>query len=96
MLNAARRLALRGDWRALAAKISNAPHADDPARAQFEQEVRALMQALVDIDAFHPGAAVAQAHAKIRAHIAFMSRDRAMDGEVRAICELVAQGGLTA
>ena len=96
MLNAARRLALRGDWRALAAKISNAPHADDPAHAQFEQEVRALMQALVDIDAFHPGAAVAQAHAKIRAHIAFMSRDRAMDGEVRAICELVAQGGLTA
>ena len=96
MLDAARRLAVRGDWRALAAKVANAPHRDDPARAQFEDEVRALMQALVEVEAFRPGAAVARAHAKIRALIPFMSRDRAMDGEVRAICELVARDGLSA
>ena len=95
MLDAARRLAVRGDWRTLAAKVANAPHRDDPARAQFEDEVRALMQALVEVEAFRPGTAVARAHAKIRALIPFMSRDRAMDGEVRAICELVANDGLT-
>jgi histidine ammonia-lyase len=33
---------------------------------------------------------VKQAHAKIREHIAFMARDRAMDGDVNVACELVA------
>ncbi len=36
MLNAARRLAARGDWRVLAGKIANAPDAKHPSRAQFE------------------------------------------------------------
>lgn len=94
MLNAARRLAQRGDWHALAAKIAHAPDASHPARAQFEEEVRALAASLAEAPDFHAGAAVRRAHAKIRERIAFMSRDRAMDGEVRTMCELVASGAL--
>lgn len=95
MLNAARRLAQRGDWRVLAAKIANAPDASHPSRAQFEREAEALTQALAGAEDFHAGPAVASAHAKIREGIAFMSRDRAMDADVRAVCELVAAGTLT-
>ncbi|MEO6687620.1 MAG: aromatic amino acid lyase, partial [Dokdonella sp.] len=94
MLNAARRLAQRGDWRALASKITNAPDASHPSRAQFENEVQALAKSLAEAGDFHAGAVVARAHAKIRERIAFMSRDRAMDGEVRAMCELVENGAL--
>jgi histidine ammonia-lyase len=96
MLNAARRLARRGDWRALAGKIANAPDANHPSRAQFEAEVQALTQALAQAPDFHAATAVSAAHAKIRARIAFMTRDRAMDGDVRAICELIASGALLA
>jgi histidine ammonia-lyase len=95
MLNAARRLAQRGDWRALAAKIANAPEAGHPARAQFEAEVQALAKSLSEAADFHAGAAVRRAHAKIRERIAFMERDRAMDADVRTICELVAAGALS-
>ncbi len=94
MLNAARRLAERGDWRELAAKIANAPEANHPSRAQFESEVQALAAALAGARDFHAGEAVAKAHATIRERIAFMSRDRAMDGDVKAVCELVASGKL--
>jgi histidine ammonia-lyase len=90
MLNAARRLAQRGDWHALAAKIANAPDTTHPSRAQFEIEVQALAKSLAEAVDFHAGAAVKQAHAKIREHIAFMARDRAMDGDVNVACELVA------
>lgn len=93
MLDAARRLAGRGDWQALAAKIGNAPTVDDPDRAAFEQDVRALADALAN-GGFHAGAAVERACAQIREHIDFMPRDRAMDGDIRAICELVATGEL--
>ncbi|MGH8171993.1 MAG: HAL/PAL/TAL family ammonia-lyase, partial [Rhodanobacteraceae bacterium] len=91
MLNAARRLAARGDWRAIAGKISNAPDANHPSRAQFEKEVQALTRALVETADFHAGETVRIAHAKIRAHIPFMARDRAMDGDVKKICDLVAE-----
>lgn len=91
MLNAARRLAARGDVRALARKIANAPDADDPARKQFESEIDALAKALSKTGDFHAGAAVQKAHAKIREHVAFMARDRAMDGDVKTICDLVAR-----
>ena len=94
MLNAARRLAKRGDWRALAGKIANAPDASHPSRARFEAEVQALTQALASAPEFHAATAVSAAHAKIRTRIAFMSRDRAMDGDVRTMCELVADGAL--
>jgi len=96
MLNAARTLALRGDWQALAAKISGAPRTDSPHYGRFESEVRALMDALARADDFHGGMAVRGALATLREHIAFMQRDRAMDGEVRLMCELVASGVLVA
>jgi histidine ammonia-lyase len=96
MLNAARTLAARGDWQALVSKISNAPKPDHARYAQFETEVRALMQALADAGEFHAGEPVRAAFAKIRAAIPFMHRDRAMDGDVQRICELVATGSLLA
>jgi len=92
MLNAARRLAQRGGWRALAAKIANAPAADDPSREVFEAEVQELSESLATAADFHAGRAVAEAHALLRERIAFMARDRAMDGDVRAACELLAEG----
>ncbi|MEP6484966.1 MAG: aromatic amino acid ammonia-lyase [Rudaea sp.] len=92
MLNAARALAARGDWKALAAKVGNAPLPDHPHFAQFKDEVSKLMTALAAQNDFHAGAAVSKAFGTIREHIAFMPRDRAMDGDVRRITELVAAG----
>ncbi|HEV2623149.1 MAG TPA: aromatic amino acid ammonia-lyase [Frateuria sp.] len=96
MLNAARRLAARGDWRALAEKIGNAPREGHPQYAQFEQEVRQLMAALAQSEEFHAGTAVQAAHALLRERIAFMHRDRAMDGDVRTVCELQHQRAFAA
>jgi histidine ammonia-lyase len=93
MLEAARGIA-RGGAKALAAKIANAPGEGDPTRAQFEAEVASLADALVAAGEFTAGGAVGRAHALIRERIAFMHRDRAMDGDVRAICALAADGSL--
>ncbi|MFC4762121.1 HAL/PAL/TAL family ammonia-lyase [Dyella koreensis] len=89
MLNAARRLAARGDWKALAGKIANAPREDHPHYPQFAAEVQQLTAALAGVGDFHAGTAVRKAHDVIRGYIDFMSRDRAMDGDVRVVCELV-------
>ncbi|MBT2116826.1 aromatic amino acid lyase [Dyella sp. LX-66] len=89
MLNAARRLAARGDWKALAAKVANAPREDHAHYAQFAAEVQQLTSALAGVGDFHAGEAVRKAHDVLRGHIGFMSRDRAMDGDVRTVCELV-------
>ena len=43
---------------------------------------------------FHAGAAVRKAHRKIRERIAFMARDRAMDGDVRTITAMIAERAL--
>jgi histidine ammonia-lyase len=94
MLNAARALATRGDWQALAAKIGNAPSPQHRDYAQFKTEIAQLMSALVQHENFHAGVAVRKCFAKIREHIPFMRRDRAMDGDVRRICQLVADGSL--
>ncbi|MHB8571255.1 MAG: HAL/PAL/TAL family ammonia-lyase [Metallibacterium sp.] len=94
MLNAARRLARRGDWRALAAKIGGAPEADHAQHAQFEQETRALMRALAAAPEFRPGAAVARALERIRSEVAFMPRDRAMDGDIARMVALVGRGAV--
>ncbi|WP_199099789.1 aromatic amino acid ammonia-lyase [Dyella sp. ASV21] len=91
MLNAARRLAARGDWQALAGKVANAPREDHPHYAQFVEEVQQLTFALAHVGDFHAGATVRKAHETLRQHIGFMSRDRAMDGDVRTVCELVRQ-----
>ena len=92
MLNAARRLAGRGGWQAIAEKIANAPREGQPHYAQFVDEVQQLTAALAEVGDFHAGNRVRDAHAVLRQHIAFMHRDRAMDGEVRTVCELVRQG----
>ncbi|WP_114238465.1 histidine ammonia-lyase [Dyella sp. C9] len=89
MLNAARRLAARGDWQALAGKVSNAPREGHPHYAQFAEEVQQLTNALANVGDFHAGSAVRKAHDALRQHIGFMARDRAMDGDVRSICSLV-------
>jgi histidine ammonia-lyase len=94
MLNAARTLAARGDWQALAHKVANAPAPDHASYAQFKDEVSTLMAALAKHEDFHAGAPVRKIFAKIREHIRFMPRDRAMDGDVRRVCELVASGDL--
>lgn len=95
MLNAARALAKQGDWTLIAARISNPPAMEHPARVQFEQEVGELMRALAESDDFHPGERVAALHAQIRQHIRFMASDRAMDGDVRTITRLVAERALS-
>jgi histidine ammonia-lyase len=92
MLNAARRLASRGGWQALAGKIANAPREDHAHHAQFVAEVQQLAAALANAGDFHAGTSVRDAHAILRQHIGFMHRDRAMDGDVRTACELVQQG----
>jgi histidine ammonia-lyase len=89
MLNAARRLAARGDWQALASKVTNAPREDHPHYGQFVQEVKQLTTALAEAGDFHAGEAVGKAYEILREHIGFMHRDRAMDGDVRTVCELV-------
>jgi histidine ammonia-lyase len=91
MLNAARRLASRGDWQALAGKVANAPREDHAHYAQFVEEVQQLTAALTNVGDFHAGEAVRKAHDALRRRIDFMPRDRAMDGDVRTICELVRQ-----
>ncbi len=92
MLNAARRLARRGDRKELAAKIGGAPEPGHPQYAQFEQETCALMQVLTDAPEFHPGAAVASVLEHIREEVGFMPRDRAMDGDIRRMIALLAKG----
>jgi histidine ammonia-lyase len=92
MLNAARRLAARAGWQAIADKITNAPREDHLHYAQFVIEVKQLTAALAETGDFHAGTRVRDAHAVLRQHIDFMHRDRAMDGEVRTVCELVQQG----
>ncbi|MBO9718098.1 MAG: aromatic amino acid lyase [Pseudoxanthomonas sp.] len=94
MINAARALAHRADATALAGKVQGGPATDAPGRERFLAEVEALRVQLADADAFHPGAAVAVAHARIRATVPFLERDRALDGEVAAMVRLVASGAL--
>ncbi|MBS0431895.1 MAG: aromatic amino acid lyase [Proteobacteria bacterium] len=89
MLGAARRLAARGDWQAFADKVGNAPREGDPQQAQFRDEVQALAAQLAAAVGFRPGAAVHEAHARIRETIPFMPRDRAMDRDVAEACRLV-------
>ncbi|MBS0569125.1 MAG: aromatic amino acid lyase [Proteobacteria bacterium] len=92
MLNAARTLAARGNWQALARKVAGAPSAGQADAATFEAEVKKLMAGLTDAGEFRAGEAVRVAFAHIRQLVAFLPRDRAMDADVRAICEWVAAG----
>ena len=92
MINAARDLADRADATTFAGKVDAAPSV--PERETLLQEVEALRGELAAADEFHPGRAVAAAHAEIRALIPFLERDRAMDGDVAAAVKLVESGAL--
>jgi histidine ammonia-lyase len=94
MINAARELAREGDAAALAAKIGNAPAPGTPDWQVFIDEVEGLRAELAAAGSFHPGTAVARAHAILRDRIAFLDRDRALDGEVAAAVRLVEEGAL--
>jgi histidine ammonia-lyase len=92
MINAARSLAARADAEGLAAKVVGGPAAGSGDREGFLAEVEGLRVELANSDAFHPGNAVARAHAAIREHVPFLARDRALDGEVATAVRLVKDG----
>lgn len=94
MINAARTLARSTDAAGFAAKVQGAPPAGHPDHARFLQEVDALRAELAASEPYHPGTVVAAAHAALRERIAFLDRDRAMDGEVAEAIRLVAGGSL--
>ena len=96
MIGAARDIARRADARALAVKVQGAPATDAETHADFLDEVEALRAELASGDDYHPGTAVAAAHAALREAIPFLDRDRALDGEVAAAVRLVADGTLLA
>src|SRR5688572_4216770 len=96
MINAARDLADRSDAEAFAAKVQGGPLPDSGDRAPFLAEVDGLRTELARADAFHPGRAVAAAHAAIRSEIRFLDRDRALDGEVATAVRLVVEGRVLA
>ena len=96
MINAARALSDRTDAEGLAVKVAGGPQADAEGRGAFIAEVEALRVALASSEAFHPGHAVAAAHAAIRARIPFLERDRALDGEVATAVRLVESGEILA
>ncbi|RNF86437.1 HAL/PAL/TAL family ammonia-lyase [Montanilutibacter psychrotolerans] len=96
MINAARDLADRGDAAALAAKVHGGPLPGDAAYADFLAEVEGLRSELATAAEFRPGKAVAAAHAVIREEIAFLDRDRALDGEVALAVRLVRDGKVLA
>jgi histidine ammonia-lyase len=94
MINAARRLARRGDVAELMGTISNAPQPQHESHAAFRAECEALMRQLAESDEFAPSPAVQKVLATVRAEIDFMARDRAMDGDIARICALVERGAL--
>ncbi|MDH5834176.1 HAL/PAL/TAL family ammonia-lyase [Luteimonas kalidii] len=95
MINAARDLARRDDAAALARKVHGVGEGD-PRHPALMAEVEALRAELAQAEPFHPGTRIAAAHAAIRARIPFLERDRALDGEVAAAVELVADGSVLA
>nr|WP_298152909.1 aromatic amino acid ammonia-lyase [uncultured Pseudoxanthomonas sp.] len=96
MINAARALSARTDAEGLAMKVAGGPQPGAEGRDVFLAEVDALRAALAASEAFHPGHAVAAAHAAIRAKIPFLDRDRALDGEVATAVRLVESGEILA
>ena len=91
MINAARDLSARADAAAFAVKVQGGASGVD---AVFLEEVEGLRAELARSDEFHPGHAVAAAHAALREEIPFLGRDRAMDGEVATAVRLVESGKL--
>ncbi|MEO6263789.1 MAG: aromatic amino acid ammonia-lyase [Luteimonas sp.] len=96
MINAARDLAGRSDAEGFAAKVRCGPLSGSTDYDGFLAEVDGLRTELSAAAAFHPGRAVAAAHAAIRAAIPFLDRDRALDGEVASVVRLVVDGSVLA
>ncbi len=91
MIHSARQLAKRSDAATFSMKIDTGSMAEID-RAAFLSEVEGLRAELANAEPFHPGRAVAAAHAAIRERIAFLDRDRALDGEVATAIDLVVSG----
>jgi len=89
MIEAARRLAREADLATFAAKVGNAPPEPHPQRPQFLAECEALRAELAASATFAPGRAVAALHADFRRHVAFLGKDRALDGDVAAAVRFV-------
>ncbi len=89
MIEAARQLARESDLATFASKVGNAPPDPHPQRAQFLAECDALRAELASSPGFTPGVEVARMHAAIRERIAFLDKDRAMDGDVNAAVQFV-------
>ena len=96
MLNAAKALAQEADLDAFAAKIQGAPLPNAPNHTSFMEEVEGMRRELIDADSFHPGRIVSAAYAEVRRHVAFMGRDRALDGDVAAAVRMVESGAVLA
>lgn len=96
MINAARDLADRADAAALAAKVQGGPLPGAPGYDDFLAEVEALRVELSAAEPFHPGEAVAAAHAAIREAVPFLARDRALDVDLAAMLALMRNGGVYA
>ncbi|TXH72058.1 MAG: aromatic amino acid lyase [Lysobacteraceae bacterium] len=92
MINAARDLADRADAETFAAKVQGGPLPEAAAWPVFLAEVEALRVELSAAEPFHPGRAVAAAHATLRERIPFLDRDRALDVDIAAAVELVREG----
>ncbi len=94
MIHAARDLGSRTDAEGFASKVHGAPLPTAGDRAAFLAEVDALRAQLANAQAFQPGRAVAAAHAAIRKRIAYLDRDRALDGDVAAAVAMVVDGSV--
>ncbi len=94
MINAARDLADRADAAALASKVQGGPLPAGESHADFLAEVEALRAELSAAEPFHPGTAVAAAHAAIREAVPFLGRDRALDIDIAAMLALMRDGAV--
>lgn len=89
MIHAAQALAASTDAIALARKIAG-PSLDDPDAVEvFLDEVEGLRSELSAAPSFQPGRAVQAVWRALRERIAFMPRDRALDGDVAMAVKLV-------
>jgi histidine ammonia-lyase len=89
MIHAAQQLAARSDAEQFASKVFGGPPSGHPDRDAFLAEVEGLRAELANASAFRAGSAVDAAWRKLRELIPFMSRDRAMDGDVAEAVRLV-------
>jgi len=91
MIHAAQALAARTDAEHFASKVHGGPPKGHADRDAFLAEVEGLRAELANAPSFSAGTAVEAAWHALRERIPFMSRDRAMDGDVADAVRLVEQ-----